>query len=356
MAKKRPAARKNRSNKPSPSTSKKNHHKKSNLLKVALIAGSAIVLFFTLLGGYFILFEDSNLSTKQAKEELNKKEESITSFTKKLSNSLKEDINTLKEEAAQLTELTLPKENSENKSASHEYAHASKELLSPSKERKPVQKMFSKKAKLAIIIDDVSFSHDVRNIHSLNMPLTMAFLPPSDRHPHSAALAAKEPFYMVHLPLEASGYYKEEPGTLKTDDSLSQINNRIEEIIKLFPHVRYINNHTGSKFTADEQATNKLINVLIRKQIVFVDSRTTAKTKVPKLMEHYNRPYIARDVFLDHKNDIDYIKNQIKIAVKTAKKHGTAIAIGHPHKNTLRALAESKEVLEEVELVRIDHL
>jgi polysaccharide deacetylase 2 family uncharacterized protein YibQ len=54
--------------------------------------------------------------------------------------------------------------------------------------------------------------------------------------------------------------------------------------------------------------------------------------------------------------DKAYVKKQIKLAIKTAKRHGTAIAIGHPHKNTLLALAESKKLLKEVDLVLINGL
>ena len=64
--------------------------------------------------------------------------------------------------------------------------------------------------------------------------------------------------------------------------------------------------------------------------------------------------YVARDVFLDHHMDKAYVISQIKQAIKVAKAHGHAIAIGHPHKNTLEALKESKGLLKQVELVYID--
>jgi polysaccharide deacetylase 2 family uncharacterized protein YibQ len=89
---------------------------------------------------------------------------------------------------------------------------------------------------------------------------------------------------------------------------------------------------------------------------MFIDSRTTAQTKVPQVMKNYGAPYVARDVFLDHESDLSYIKKQIEVAVNKAKKHGSAIAIGHPRPETLQALAESKALFKDVELVRIDGL
>lgn len=211
-----------------------------------------------------------------------------------------------------------------------------------------------KKPKLVIVMDDVSFARDVRVIKALHMNLTMSFLPPSANHPDSARLASKEKFYMVHLPLEAMTFSAEEPITLHVGDSKEKIISRIKEIKRLFPRVYYVNNHTGSRFTANERAVKDLILALDKVGVGFLDSRTTTKTKVPKVMKSLGRPYIARDVFLDHEADVAYIQLQIKKAIEKAKKYGSAIAIGHPRKETLQALKNSKEILKSVELVHID--
>ena len=120
--------------------------------------------------------------------------------------------------------------------------------------------------------------------------------------------------------------------------------------------MRYINNHTGSKFTANERAMNKLIAALNDNHIYFVDSRTTAQTKAPKVLKNFGQKYVSRDVFLDNKMDKNYIKAQLKDAIRIAKIHGTAIAIGHPHPHTLAALGESKKLLKEVDLVYINQI
>ncbi len=211
-----------------------------------------------------------------------------------------------------------------------------------------------KKPKLAIIIDDVSFAHDVQSIKSLKMPLTMSFLPPSPAHPDSAKLASREKLYMVHLPMEAMHFSAEEPITLRISDTKEMIDQRVQQVKALFPRAYYVNNHTGSRFTSDERAVKDLIVALKKEGIGFLDSRTTAETKVPMVMESLGKPYIARDVFLDHESDVSYIQEQIKKAVKKAKEHGSAIAIGHPRKETIQALKNSRKVLDSVELVYIN--
>lgn len=250
-------------------------------------------------------------------------------------------------------ELQNALKKAQNLTARHEYE---KTPPKPPKRVESAKPTVADKPKLAIIIDDVSFAHDVRNVKALGLNLNLSFMPPSKRHPDSAKLAAQEPFYMVHLPMEAVSYAAEEPKTLHVGDSAETIEHRVREIKRLFPRVRYLNNHTGSKFTADRSSMEKLVAALDREGITFVDSRTTAKTAVPGLMKALHRPYISRDVFLDHAPDVATIKKQIRRAVSIAKKYGTAIAIGHPHKKTLQALAESKNVLKQVQLVRIDVL
>lgn len=184
----------------------------------------------------------------------------------------------------------------------------------------------------------------------------MSFLPPSKARPNSAKLAANESYYMVHLPMEAQSFSREEPYTLRVKDSQQDILQRVEKIKKLFPRVKYINNHTGSKFTSNEIAMNRLFFAFQKTGIKFVDSRTTAQTQAPTVSKNFGLKYVARDVFLDHHMEKDYVKTQIEKAVKFAQAHGHAIAIGHPHKNTLQALAESKKLLEKVQLVPIQDI
>ena len=240
-----------------------------------------------------------------------------------------------------------------NKTAKHEFDGKAKppKVLPPKRKSK---READAKAKLAIIFDDVSFLGDVRAIKALAIPVTMSFLPPTSRHPNSAKLAAKEPYYMVHLPMEAMNFHSPEKMTLLTTDSKDIIVKRIKKVKEMFPKVKFINNHTGSKFTSDAEAMNKLIFALRLEGIGFIDSRTTAETKAEEVMKRYKMPYHTRDIFLDHEDNVAVIKQQIKKAIKRAKKYGKCIAICHPHKATLQALRESKSLLKQVNLIRID--
>jgi len=348
----------------------------SNVLKymVGFLVVTVLVLG-ALLGGYHLGYEKAKDEISQKEK---KKKEKRLSLLKKIENTnktAKDSVNNrlkkvLKKESknqAVTTAKSTPKVNLTKKEKKEvikvkQYAGASHEYVGdaykkpPPRAKREVKHRSSNKPRLAIIIDDVSVKSQVNAINSLGITLTMSFLPPSPARPNSAKLASKEIFYMVHLPMEAQRYTGNEPKTLKITDSQKIISTRIKEIKKLFPKVKYINNHTGSKYTANEIAMNRLMFALEENKINFIDSRTTSKTKVPKVMKNFGLKYVGRDVFLDHHMDKPYIKTQIKKAIKIAKNEGTAIAIGHPHANTILALHESKKLLKDVDLVLINRI
>ena len=213
------------------------------------------------------------------------------------------------------------------------------------------------KPRIAIILDDISFPLQVKKIKELGMKITMSFLPSNKIHPDTPKLAQNEKFYMVHLPLEAISYAHAEPDTLHVTDSAVKIDKTISKIKADFPRLKFLNNHTGSLFTSDYKAMSLLYNSLKKHDLIFVDSRTTNKTQAPRLSKEMGIKYIARDVFLDHKNSVEYVKNQIRHAIKIAKKSGLAVAIGHPRDKTLKALELLKDELnKDVELIYLNQI
>ncbi|WP_372999674.1 divergent polysaccharide deacetylase family protein [Sulfurimonas sp.] len=335
-------------------TKRKRKKSSSNsfLTYVAWILAAIALGLGALVGGYYIGYEDAK---KDIEKQVQTDKKKRLSMLKKL-----EEASSKKEKQSVNTRLkdVLKKESKVDKgAAAHEYGDGTlpKPPAPPKRVKRDVRKI-SSKPKLAIIIDDVSVKSHVNAIKSLGIPLTMSFLPPSKFRPNSAKLASKESFYMVHLPMEAENFNAEEPRTLRVSDSDEKISLRIKEIKRSFPRVSYINNHTGSKFTSNELAMNRLIYALKSQDISFIDSRTTAETTAPKVMKNFGLNYVARDVFLDHALDKVSITIQIKRAIKIAKLHGTAIAIGHPHANTLLALHESKNLFKDVDLVYINGL
>ncbi|WP_198304577.1 divergent polysaccharide deacetylase family protein [Arcobacter vandammei] len=213
------------------------------------------------------------------------------------------------------------------------------------------------KPKLVIIIDDVSTQKQKESILNIGYPVTMAFLPPTKGHPNSAQIAQSVPFHMIHFPMQASSAFKgAEIDTLKVSDTYEQIEARVKKLREWYPKAKYTNNHTGSVFTENDEAMAKLYKALDKYNFIFVDSRTSAKSVAKKYSAKYNMPYIVRNTFLDNTKDFTAIQNQLKDAIKIAKKQGYSIAIGHPYDITIKVLKESKHLLNEVEPVLLNKL
>jgi polysaccharide deacetylase 2 family uncharacterized protein YibQ len=260
---------------------------------------------------------------------------------------------TLEEQTPALN--TIYKENIQTKKYK---VNIEKEYKKIVEEKKKIYKHKVKiiKPKLAIIIDDVSFKAHVRRINEIGYPVTMAFLPPTSRHKNSAKIAQNIPFYMIHFPLEAKSFKFAEANTLKITDSYDKILARVKYLHKLYPNASFTNNHTGSKFTSNIEAMNKLMKALKQYNFTFVDSRTTAKSVAKQTAKQNGVRFLTRNIFLDNKQDKTYIQNQLIKAVNIAKKHGSAIAICHPRKLTLKTLKESKHLLKDVDLVLVNKL
>jgi len=214
-----------------------------------------------------------------------------------------------------------------------------------------------KGAKLVIIIDDVSHRYQLNLIKALPFKITPSIFPPSKMNMHTPVLARGLKHFMVHLPLEShSRAMNKMHKTIFTTFTQKQIDNRVKEIRRLFPTAKYINNHTGSKFTSNYVASKRLYKSLTKRGFIFVDSRTSMKTQIPKIAREFNRRYLKNDFFLDNTISTPIIKRQIRKAVNYAKKYGLAVVIGHPHPQTFRALRESKKLIQSVRTLYIDEL
>jgi len=344
--------------------------------KKILYSVLGIVLLFVI-GGSFIAgyyLAKSETETKLSKQYDKKTKDALQELQKLVDNNInKNNNNTIgnveqkttidKKKGIKDNNLTIVKETHNKEMISSEaldYLENSKSNLNElnnSNQTTKTEIIYTNKPKLVIIMDDLSFGYQVKELKKLNMKITPSFFPPSKRHPNTPLYAKQFKHYMVHFPMQATNsHFREEENTLHIDSSYQFIENRVKEIKKWFPQDKFVNNHTGSKFTADLNSMKKLYKIIDKYGLIFVDSRTTAKTKAPLLAKKYNQILLSRDVFLDNKADVKYVLKQLKLSVKKAKKHGYAIAICHPHSKTFEALKEGKNILKGVELIYIDEL
>ena len=114
----------------------------------------------------------------------------------------------------------------------------------------------------------------------------------------------------------------------------------------------------GSLLTERTKNMGYIMEVLKKRGMFFLDSKTTGKSVAGKVAKEYGVEYISRDVFLDNKNDYNYIMGQFKQTEKKAHKNGYAVAIGHPYSQTLKALKDWLQEADKngIEIVHVSEL
>ncbi len=141
------------------------------------------------------------------------------------------------------------------------------------------------------------------------------------------------------MPMENTGKtYGEEAFVLKTDMDAETIERRVRNAFNQIPVAIGMNNHQGSKASADQLVMSTIARTLKDINKFFVDSRTTVETIGETTMEIFEVPTASRNVFLDNDDDEEKIAKQLMKLVKKSKENGFAIGIGHVKPKTLNVL------------------
>ena len=147
---------------------------------------------------------------------------------------------------------------------------------------------------------------------------------------------------MLHLPMEPDEFPKVDPGpgalltSMSPDVLIDQLNKNIDAV----PYVKGVNNHMGSKMTRVSTQLYQIFSVLKKRNLFFIDSLTTADSLCKPSARLFRVPFAQRDVFLDHIQKPEFIRNQINLLLKIAESHGEAIGIAHPYEITFDVLYE----------------
>lgn len=222
------------------------------------------------------------------------------------------------------------------------------------KEIEIIEKKVKKLPKLAIIMDDIGFFEQALKLKEIPFAITPSIFPANINYPNTPKIAKMFKYHMVHFPMEAYNYKNIKEEAIKVSDTLEFVDKKVQRVKQNFPHALAINNHTGSKFTCDLDAMDMFFSVLTKYDIEFIDSKTISDTKCLEAGKLYGRRVLQRDIFLDNIDNYEYIRVQLKKAIKIAKRDGKAIAICHPKDVTFEVLKNSADLFKDVELVYIN--
>lgn len=196
---------------------------------------------------------------------------------------------------------------------------------------------------LVLIIDDLGYQW--RNgMAMVDLPgkINLAVLPHTPHGPRLAEAgnaAGKE--IMLHAPMSNEGNSPLDKGGLTPDMPREDFDRALANALEAVPHARGVNNHMGSELTQLPLQMGWVMQTLLRRDLYFVDSRTSAKTVAASTATEYKVPNLSRTVFLDNERTPEAIGTHFERLVKLAEKNQLAVGIGHPYPETSAFLEQA---------------
>jgi len=195
---------------------------------------------------------------------------------------------------------------------------------------------------IALVLDDFGYSAGELVQDFLELPWDMTVsvipgLPFSGEVAQRAAAAGKE--VMVHMPMEALHEPVEDHGyTLFVTLSDNEVRERVARAIASVPGAVGLNNHQGSRATADAHVMIALMEELKARGLYFVDSRTNSKSIALEVALRLHVPCAANAMFLDVEPDTAKVRQQLRRLAQVARRQGKAVGIGHVRRSTYELL------------------
>ena len=197
----------------------------------------------------------------------------------------------------------------------------------------------AKQGRVAIIIDDIGYRYSDAKALELPGNVTFSILPHT---PYGKRLAVKANSHqkdvLLHIPMESEKGQRLGPGALTSDMSEQTIHDTLAASFAEIPFAIGINNHMGSRLTSLYKPMSWTMNFLKKRDLLFLDSKTSAHSQAEQAARDLGVPINNRHVFLDNNLDDAYIEQQFNELINHAKSNEFAIAIAHPHPETVKNL------------------
>ncbi|WP_300297151.1 divergent polysaccharide deacetylase family protein [Ferrovibrio sp.] len=194
---------------------------------------------------------------------------------------------------------------------------------------------------VAIIIDDAGLDRrGTQRATKLPEPITLSFMSyAADLSEQAAAARAAGHEVMLHLPMEPLDIKRHNPGpnALYVNLDEAELQRRLDWHLDRFSGYVGVNNHMGSRFTANAARMTQVMESLGRRQVFWLDSLSGPSSAGPTLARQRGLDAAERDIFLDDDRSPG-IGHELAAMERIARARGDVIAIGHPHATTLSAL------------------
>lgn len=196
--------------------------------------------------------------------------------------------------------------------------------------------------RIALVIDDLGRStDDLEPLEKLGVPITYAVLPfEENTRAVVSQLHSRREEVLLHLPMEPKHGEDPGPGALRVGMTDDQLRTLTAAALQAVPGAVGVNNHMGSSLSTDARSMGTILRVLSARGLFFLDSRTSPDSVGYRTAISLGVPAAERQVFLDANPGPEAVHEQFLRLLDMARTRGAAVAIGHPHPDTLAVLTE----------------
>ena len=199
------------------------------------------------------------------------------------------------------------------------------------------------KGTICLVIDDFGYAYNqtIDDYFSMEKDFTVAIIP-GHLYSESIGIIADSLGFetIIHMPMEPYAYdsISEKDFILSELLNASEVEERINLAFLEIPMAVGMNNHQGSKATANLQLMKNVARSLKKRNKFFLDSFTNPESRGFITMRRFGVKTELRQVFLDHIEDTLYIQKQLDSLVQLSHSMDVAIGIGHVKPITLDIL------------------
>lgn len=192
--------------------------------------------------------------------------------------------------------------------------------------------------KIAIIIDDFGYRLDtfIDSFFEIPYPITIAIIPGTDyakQIAEKAQLAGLD--ILIHLPMEPlEGEVENKGYTIFTGMSQREIDAVIERAIENVPGAIGVNNHMGSKATANRTTMQRLMRSLKKQNFIFVDSITNRNSVAYQQAMQNEVPALELSTFIDNPEKNVNMAIIMRSIVSQLSQENPEVLIGHAREQT----------------------
>jgi len=202
---------------------------------------------------------------------------------------------------------------------------------------------------MAIVIDDFGYSGEpIDAFAAIHRPMTFAVLPyrPFSNEAAARGLSSGQQI-ILHLPMEPLDQTEQsEKLTITVMMKDNEIQEMTRKAIQTIPGLIGVNNHQGSRATADQRVMKAVCSELKSNNLFFFDSRTNGQSVGAEIARQVGIRTGENQLFIDNTDTVSAIKAKLHTAQEMAISHGSVLVIGHARMNTARAISEMISELE----------